>query len=129
LHWCCHGIAVRYLAIIFSVGLRPCTGAVMVLLFANMVDIYWLGVLSAFMMSIGTALTTSVIAIMTICGVKLIKRYMQSNQPDHQHNTNEVAIKRKQVAFALLKMTGGVLLVLMGILLLSSQPVALSPIF
>ena len=119
----------EYLAIIFSVGLRPCTGAVMVLLFANMVDIYWLGVVSAFMMSIGTALTTSVIAIMTICGVKLIKRYMQSNQSDHQHNTNEVTIKRKQVAFALLKMTGGVLLVLMGILLLSSQPVALSPIF
>jgi len=122
----------EYLAIILSVGLRPCTGAVMVLLFANMVDIYWLGVVSAFMMSIGTALTTSVIAIMTISGIKLIKRYMEtnkSNQPDHHHNANDLVNRRKQVTYALIKMTGGLLLVLMGLLLLSSQPVALSPIF
>ncbi|GAL05026.1 putative membrane protein [Photobacterium aphoticum] len=53
----------EYAAIVASIGIRPCTGAIMVLLFANMVGLYWMGVVSAIVMAAGTALTTSIIAL------------------------------------------------------------------
>lgn len=47
---------------VISVGLRPCTGALIVLVFALAQDLFWAGVLSAFAMGVGTAIT--VIALM-----------------------------------------------------------------
>lgn len=113
----------EYLAIIFSIGIRPCTGAIMVLLFANMLDIYWLGIISAFIMALGTAFTTSIIAVMTISGRQLVKRYLTSR--DHQ----KAAASPNRLRFGplLLRMIGGILLILMGIVLLSSQPVGMAP--
>ncbi|MGB2078192.1 MAG: nickel/cobalt transporter, partial [Vibrio sp.] len=73
----------EYLAIITSIGIRPCTGAIMVLLFANLLDIYWLGVVSSFAMAIGTALSTSSIALMTVSGRKLVRRYLNVGNTSH----------------------------------------------
>jgi ABC-type nickel/cobalt efflux system permease component RcnA len=50
----------------FAVGIRPCTGAILVLIFANALGLYWAGVISTFVMSIGTFLTVSVIAALTV---------------------------------------------------------------
>lgn len=113
----------EYLAIIFSVGLRPCTGAIMVLLFSNMLGLYWLGVVSALFMSMGTALTTSSIAIMTTIGSKLVQGYFNNK------NKNNVESKRRKNINTLIKLTGGILLVLTGAILLQSQPIGMSPIF
>ncbi len=113
----------EYLAIIFSIGIRPCTGAIMVLLFANMLDIYWLGILSAFIMALGTAFTTSIIAVMTITGRQLAKRYLTSTA----QRKKAAFTNRPGVGALLLRMMGGVLLILMGIILLSSQPVGMAP--
>lgn len=110
----------EYLAIILSIGIRPCTGAIMVLLFANMIDVYWLGIISAFVMALGTALTTSLIAIMTITGRQLVRRYL---------NTRSKSANTPQLGGTLLQLTGGLLLILMGVILLGSQPVGISPIF
>jgi len=120
----------EYLAVIFSVGLRPCTGAIMVLLFANMLDLYWLGVVSAFAMAVGTALTTSVIALMTVTGKELVKRYMQGNKP-HIHNHDGIGSEgiKRQFISTLIKLVGGSLLILIGAVLVSSQPIGVSPIF
>ena len=122
----------EYLVVIFSVGLRPCTGAIMVLLFANMLNIYWLGVVSAFAMALGTALTTSIIAMMTVTGKALVKRYTESNQAQtHTHNHDgigAVGIKRHFIA-TLIKLVGGCILILIGTLLVGSQPIGISPIF
>lgn len=109
----------EYLAVIFSVGLRPCTGAILVLLFANMANIYWLGILSAFVMSLGTALTTSIIAIMTLTGKKLINYYLKGANDTRQH----------VLFYSIVKLLGGIILILLGALLLLSQQVAVSPIF
>lgn len=118
----------EYAVIILSIGIRPCTGAIMVLLFANLVDIYWLGVISAFVMAIGTAITTSAIAIMTISGKKLVTRYINNNKSKndriHKNNTS-----KGRLAGPLIQLTGGLILILMGALLLSSQPVGMSPLF
>jgi len=118
----------EYVIIIFSIGIRPCTGAIMVLLFANLAGIYWLGVVSAFAMAIGTALTTSVIAILTITGKKIINYYLANKHP-HGHKVDEAAIKSRAITGVLCRLSGGILLILIGFILLSSQPVGMSPVF
>jgi len=50
------------LSIAFAVGIRPCTGAILVLVFAIGQGLWWAGVLSTFVMAIGTAAAVSVLA-------------------------------------------------------------------
>ncbi|MDX2322040.1 MAG: nickel/cobalt transporter [Moritella sp.] len=111
----------EYLAIILSIGIRPCTGAIMVLLFANMLDIYWLGIVSAVVMALGTALTTSTIAIMTITGKQAVRRYLDAGKQHHVEN-NQVSITK-----FIVPIVGGLVLILLGLLLLESRPVGMSP--
>ena len=53
-------------AVAFAVGIRPCTGAVLVLIFALTQGLLWAGVFATFAMSLGTALTVSVLATFAI---------------------------------------------------------------
>ena len=46
----------------FAVGIRPCSGAILALIFANAIGLYWAGVASTVVMALGTAITVSVIA-------------------------------------------------------------------
>ncbi|WP_394165853.1 nickel/cobalt transporter [Photobacterium piscicola] len=106
----------EYIVIIFSIGIRPCTGAILVLLFANMVGLYWLGVASAILMAVGTALTTSAIALMTLSGKKIVSRYLATNE--HQRTMTSIIIR----------LIGGVLLVLLAIVLLNGHSYGMSPV-
>ena len=54
------------LAAILSVGLRPCSGALIVLVFALAQGIFWAGVASTFLMSLGTAVTVAVLAALAV---------------------------------------------------------------
>src|SRR5690606_29798136 len=53
-------------AAIVAVGLRPCTGALIVLSFAFLNGLWVAGVLSVAAMSIGTAITVSALAVMAV---------------------------------------------------------------
>ncbi|MBU3729924.1 MAG: nickel/cobalt transporter [Beijerinckiaceae bacterium] len=53
-------------ATILAAGIRPCSGAIVVLVFALSQGVFWLGVLATFGMAIGTFLTTATLAIFTI---------------------------------------------------------------
>ncbi len=53
-------------AAIFSVGLRPCTGALIVLVFALAQGLFWAGVLSALAMGLGTAITVTTLMFMAV---------------------------------------------------------------
>ena len=55
----------------FAVGIRPCSGALLVLIFANTLGLYWAGVTSTFVMALGTAITVSVIATIAVYSKKL----------------------------------------------------------
>jgi nickel/cobalt transporter (NicO) family protein len=53
-------------AAIFAAGLRPCSGAILILVFTLSQGILWAGMLAVLAMSLGTALTTSVIAVFSV---------------------------------------------------------------
>ncbi len=64
----------KALAIAFSVGIRPCTGAILVLVFALSQGLLWAGVFATFAMAIGTAITVSVMAALAVGSRELAAR-------------------------------------------------------
>ncbi|MGV8998136.1 MAG: nickel/cobalt transporter [Parvibaculaceae bacterium] len=60
--------------IILAVGLRPCTGAILVLLFALTQGAFAIGAFSSFAMSLGTAITVSTLAVLTVLSKNLALR-------------------------------------------------------
>ncbi len=58
----------------FAVGIRPCTGAILVLVFANALGLYWAGIAATFAMAVGTFITVSVIAAVAVYAKKLAQR-------------------------------------------------------
>lgn len=64
----------KALAIAFSVGIRPCTGAILILVFALSQGLLMAGVFATFAMAFGTALTVSVLAAMAVGSRELAKR-------------------------------------------------------
>jgi nickel/cobalt transporter (NicO) family protein len=60
-HWLRRGLAA-----IVAVGLRPCSGAIIVLVFALAQGLFWVGVASTFVMGIGTAITVAAIATLAV---------------------------------------------------------------
>lgn len=54
------------IGILFSVGLRPCSGAILVLALANALGLVWAGIASVLAMSLGTALTVAVLALLAV---------------------------------------------------------------
>ncbi|MDO8421976.1 MAG: nickel/cobalt transporter [Parvibaculum sp.] len=61
-------------AVILAIGLRPCTGAILVLLFALTQNAFPVGMLSALAMSVGTAITVSLLAVLTLLSKNLALR-------------------------------------------------------
>ena len=64
----------RGLAAIFAVGLRPCSGAILVLVFALAQGIFWAGVAATFVMGLGTAITVAAIATLTVTATAFAAR-------------------------------------------------------
>jgi len=54
------------MAVVFSVGIRPCTGAILVLVFAVTQGLFWAGVAATFAMALGTAITVAVLATLAL---------------------------------------------------------------
>jgi nickel/cobalt exporter len=56
----------RGFSAIVAVGLRPCSGAILVLVFALAQGLFWAGVVSTFIMALGTAITVAAIASIAV---------------------------------------------------------------
>ena len=63
------------LAAIASVGIRPCTGALVVLVFALAQGIFWAGIASTFLMALGTALTVAILAALAVGAKDIARRF------------------------------------------------------
>lgn len=56
----------RGLAAILTVGIRPCSGAILVLVFALAQGLFWAGIAATFLMGLGTAITVATIAVIAV---------------------------------------------------------------
>lgn len=59
---------------ILTVGIRPCSGAILVLVFALAQGLFWAGVAATLLMGLGTAITVSAIAIIAVSAKGLASR-------------------------------------------------------
>ena len=64
----------RGLSAVIAVGLRPCSGAIIVLIFALAQDLFWTGVGATLIMGLGTAVTVAVIATLAISARQIASR-------------------------------------------------------
>jgi nickel/cobalt transporter (NicO) family protein len=59
---------------VIAVGLRPCSGAILVLVFALAQGLFWAGVAATFVMGLGTAITVTAIALMALSAKDVARR-------------------------------------------------------
>jgi nickel/cobalt exporter len=59
---------------IFAVGIRPCSGAILVLVFALAQGLFWAGIAATFVMGLGTAITVAAIAVIAVSAKDLARR-------------------------------------------------------
>ncbi|WFU20390.1 nickel/cobalt transporter [Bradyrhizobium sp. CB3481] len=64
----------RGLGTIFAVGMRPCSGAILVLVFSLAQGLFLAGIAATFVMGLGTAITVAAIAIIAVSAKGLAKR-------------------------------------------------------
>ncbi len=64
----------KALAIAFSVGIRPCTGAILVMIFAMSQGLLIAGIFATFAMALGTAITVSALAALAVGSRELATR-------------------------------------------------------
>lgn len=64
----------KAMSIALAVGIRPCTGAIVVLVFALSQGLLWAGVFATFAMALGTAITVSALAALAVGSRDLAER-------------------------------------------------------
>ena len=96
----------KALSLSFAIGLRPCTGAILVLLAANTIGLYWAGIASTLAMGFGVFLTVSLIATITVYGKDFA---MKLAKGDNQ---------RLSTIVNLLRLGGGAVVAFMGAIML-----------
>lgn len=97
------------LTVVLSVGLRPCSGALIVLIFALSQDVYLAGIGAAFAMALGTGFTVSTLASMAVGARHVAVSVVGASGSDWAHH-----IHRSVEAI------GAVVVFLFGILLTSA---------
>ncbi|MDG2268976.1 MAG: nickel/cobalt transporter [Alphaproteobacteria bacterium] len=96
-------------AIVFSVGLRPCTGAILVLVLANALGLRFTAWAAVLAMSAGTAITVSALAVMAVYARRTTLR-LAERWPSENRN---LPVVLDAIAFC-----GGIAIVLLGISLI-----------
>jgi ABC-type nickel/cobalt efflux system permease component RcnA len=64
----------RGLAAILTVGIRPCSGAILVLVFALAQGLFWAGIAATLVMGLGTAITVATIAVVAVSARDVARR-------------------------------------------------------
>ncbi len=95
----------RGLTAIVAVGLRPCSGAILVLVFALAQGMLWAGIASTFVMGLGTAITVAAIATLAV-GAKSLAGRLAATRAGY----GALALRGIEVAAAALVLAFGLLL-------------------
>ena len=84
-------------ATVFAAGLRPCTGAILVLVYALSQGIFAIGVGAVVAMSLGTAITTSALAALAVFAKMLALRFAGGGS-----RRSEIAVRGLELAAAVI---------------------------
>ncbi len=95
----------RGLSAIVAVGLRPCSGAIIVLVFALAQGLFWAGVASTFVMGVGAAITVAAIATLAVAAKAAAKRFAAA-----RNGYGSLILRGVEVGAALAVMAFGVLM-------------------
>ena len=95
------------LMIILSMGMRPCSGAIMVLLFSKVIGVFSWGVISALAMAAGTSLTITSLALLVHSFRQLAVKL----------SGNATPVLWKQVGWTTLALAGGIVLLVAAVTL------------
>lgn len=90
------------IATVFAAGARPCSGAILVLVFALAQGIFIAGVAAAFAMAMGTALTTGALAAVAVGAKGLAVRFLGKDS------------RRGAIVVRLLELTAALLVLFLG---------------
>lgn len=102
------------LMIILSMGMRPCSGAIMVLLFSKVIGVFSWGIASALAMAAGTSLTISSLALL-VHGFRALAVKLSGKQ---------TPVLWRQVGWTTLALAGGVILITAAVVMwVSAVPV------
>ena len=100
--------------IVLSMGMRPCSGAIMVLLFSKVIGVFGWGMLSALAMAAGTSLTISSLALLVHSFRQLAVKL----------SGNKTPVLWRQVGWTTLALAGGVILLVAAVTMwMSAVPV------
>jgi len=100
-----------FLGVVLSIGLRPCSGAVLVLVSSTALQVMWHGALAVFAMSVGTAITIVLLAFLAVKARELASTVVAMQSP------------LWTLAGAAVGVIGGGLLLLLGLWLINSPSV------
>jgi nickel/cobalt transporter (NicO) family protein len=95
----------RGLSAIVAVGLRPCSGAIILLVFALSQGLLWAGVVATFVMGLGTAITVAAIATLTVSAKTFARRFTTD-----EVGYGGVLVRGLEVGAAVLILAFGILL-------------------
>ena len=90
---------------IVAVGLRPCSGAIIVLVVTLAQGLFWAGVIATLIMGLGTAVTVAAIASFAVGAKALANRFAQSRP-----GVGMLALRGLEVAASIVVFAFGVLL-------------------
>jgi ABC-type nickel/cobalt efflux system permease component RcnA len=98
--------------IIAAIGVRPCSGAIFVLLFAKTIGLYNVGVWATLAMASGTAITVSALAVLTLWSKRAAVRLVSLNT------------KRLDAIYRSMRLAGSVTVLCLGLFLLFTPATA-----
>jgi len=75
----------QHLTLIFSMGLRPCSGALIVLTYAYLVNAFTFGIIATIAMGVGTGISIAAIAVGTVFARSFFERLASSGNGSDLH--------------------------------------------
>lgn len=93
------------LGVILSVGIRPCSGALVVLIYAKVVGVFYYGIAATLAIGFGTGITVAAIAVISVLARDSLTRLVQA-ESSISWDWHKLSLYVKAVGGALLVMFG-----------------------
>lgn len=94
---------------IFSIGIRPCTGALIILILAHSLSLYGTAILATFLMAFGTFITISLVATFAV-SLQKISQKLSSKLPKHHDKWLKYSLDAFKILASLFILSLGLLL-------------------